>query len=244
MGRGGSCNNPQTIKADASGLACPVFSIRPPHHVTQRGNGRERTFFGDEDLAHYFDLLADAAERAGAEVWCYCLKPNHVHIIIVPSAKDGLRRTFADTHRRYKGYINARHRWTGHLWQGRSGAVAIDAAPGGGGALCLAQSGAGEACCTSAGLALVERAGAYRRTGRSRGQVAPALERAAPRRRLQLRRRWGGTLGPGSIFTLDPLNSRTTDPVFLGQSAKRHALVPSRANGVLLFQSQTGGAPQ
>jgi REP element-mobilizing transposase RayT len=36
--------------------------------------------------------------------------PNHVHIIIVPSDEDGLRRTFADTHRRYTGFINARHR--------------------------------------------------------------------------------------------------------------------------------------
>jgi putative transposase len=33
---------------------------------------------------------------------------------------------FADTHRRYTGYINARNRWTGHLWPGRFGAVAMD----------------------------------------------------------------------------------------------------------------------
>jgi putative transposase len=52
--------------------------------------------------------------------------PNHVHIIIVPSDEDGLRRTFADTHRRYTGYINARNRSTGHLWQGQFGAVAMD----------------------------------------------------------------------------------------------------------------------
>jgi putative transposase len=46
--------------------------------------------------------------------------PNHVHIIILPSDEDGLRRTFADAHRRYTGYINARLRVTGHLWQGLS----------------------------------------------------------------------------------------------------------------------------
>lgn len=42
--------------------------------------------------------------------------------------EDGLRRTFADAHRRYTGFINARHRWTGHLWQGRFGAVVMDEA--------------------------------------------------------------------------------------------------------------------
>lgn len=55
------------------------------------------------------------AASENAELWYYCLMPNHVHIIVVPSDADGLRRTFADTHRRYTGYINARHRWTGNL---------------------------------------------------------------------------------------------------------------------------------
>jgi len=99
-----------------------------PHHVTQRGNRRERTFFeaGDYDL--YLDLLANAARRAHAEIWSYCLMPNHVHIILVPHDADGLRRTFGDVHRRYTGYINARLRTTGHLWQGRFGSVAMDEA--------------------------------------------------------------------------------------------------------------------
>jgi putative transposase len=97
-----------------------------PYHVTQRGNRRAQTFFEDSDYAIYRDLLAESALKAEAEIWCYCLMPNHVHIIIVPSDEDGLRRTFADTHRRYTGYINARNRWTGHLWQGRFGAVAMD----------------------------------------------------------------------------------------------------------------------
>lgn len=74
----------------------------------------------------YRDLLAQAADRAGSEIWAYCLMPNRVHLIVVPSDEDGLRRTFADAHRRYTGFINARHRWTGHLWQGRFGAVVMD----------------------------------------------------------------------------------------------------------------------
>lgn len=97
-----------------------------PYHVTQRGNRRGQTFFEEGDYALYRDLLGEAAKKAGTEVWCYCLMPNHVHLILVPGNEDGLRRTLADTHRRYTGFINARHRWTGHLWQGRFGAVAMD----------------------------------------------------------------------------------------------------------------------
>src|SRR5260370_23717046 len=62
-----------------------------PHHVTQRGNGRARTFFGDADYALYRDLLAENCRMAGVEVWAWCLMPNHVHLILVPSDPDGLR---------------------------------------------------------------------------------------------------------------------------------------------------------
>jgi putative transposase len=97
-----------------------------PHHVTQRGNRRSRVFFEDGDYALYIDLLSEAAHKAKTEIWCYCLMPNHVHLIAVPSDKDGLRVTFADVHRRCTGYINARLRITGHLWQGRFGSVVMD----------------------------------------------------------------------------------------------------------------------
>lgn len=97
-----------------------------PCHVTQRGNRRQQTFFEEGDHALYRELVSEAADRAGAEIRCYCLMPNHVHMIVVPSDEDGLRRTFADAHRRYTGFVNARHRWTGHLWQGRYGAVVMD----------------------------------------------------------------------------------------------------------------------
>lgn len=99
-----------------------------PYHVTQRGNRRERTFFEDADYKRYRTMLGKAAKRSGAQVWAYCLMPNHVHLIVALADEDGLRKTLADAHRRYTGLINARHGWTGHLWQGRFGAVAMDEA--------------------------------------------------------------------------------------------------------------------
>ena len=97
-----------------------------PHHVTQRGNGRARTFFGDADYALYRDLLAENCHAAEVEVWAWCLMPNHVHLILVPSDPDGLRRALARVHRSYAGIIQARRKRSGHFWQGRFGAVAMD----------------------------------------------------------------------------------------------------------------------
>ena len=97
-----------------------------PHHVTQRGNGRARTFFGDEDYALYRDLLSASCRAAEVEVWAWCLMPNHVHLVLVPSDADALRRALAPVHRRYAGIIHARRKRTGHFWQGRFGCVAMD----------------------------------------------------------------------------------------------------------------------
>lgn len=97
-----------------------------PYHVTQRGNRRQPVFFDDGDYRLYRHLVGEAARRCGTRIWAYCLMPNHVHLIAVPSNADGLRRTFADAHRRYTSFVNGREQWTGHLWQGRFAAVAMD----------------------------------------------------------------------------------------------------------------------
>ena len=99
-----------------------------PHHVTQRGNRRERVFFSDADYQFYLDELGSAAKKAGSEIWAWCLMPNHVHLLIVPADVDGLRQSVANAHRRYAGRLNARNKWTGHLWQGRYGSVVMDEA--------------------------------------------------------------------------------------------------------------------
>ena len=57
-----------------------------PHHVTQRGNRRETIFFGDADYRLYLALLGESAAKAGAEIWAYCLMPNHVHVIVTPTS--------------------------------------------------------------------------------------------------------------------------------------------------------------
>lgn len=99
-----------------------------PHHVTQRGNGRQRTFFCDADYALYRDLLKEHCAKAGVSVWSWVLMPNHVHLILTPERPDGLRAALSRVHRVYAGHIHAREKRTGHFWQGRFGCVAMDEA--------------------------------------------------------------------------------------------------------------------
>jgi putative transposase len=97
-----------------------------PHLITPRGNGRNRVFFSDEDYALYCDLLVENCAAADVAIWAWCLMPNHVHLVLVPSDSDGLRRALARVHRRYAGSIHARKKRIGHFWQGRFGAVVLD----------------------------------------------------------------------------------------------------------------------
>ena len=99
-----------------------------PHHVTQRGNGRQRTFYSDADYALYRGLLREQCAKAKVAVWSWVLMPNHVHLVLVPSDDDGLRRALAPLHRAYAGHVHERMQRTGHFWQGRFGCVAMDEA--------------------------------------------------------------------------------------------------------------------
>ena len=97
-----------------------------PHHVTQRGNRRLETFFSEADYQAYLGLLAETCAQAATEVWAYCLMPDHVHLILVPSHPDGLRAALGEAHRRYTRRINQREDWRGHLWQERFHSFPLD----------------------------------------------------------------------------------------------------------------------
>jgi putative transposase len=99
-----------------------------PHHVVQRGNRRQQTFFEDGDYAHFRDLMAAACARFNIRCWAWCLMPNHVHLVLEPADETGLAKAVAQAHQRYTRHINAREGWTGFLWQGRFSSCAMDEA--------------------------------------------------------------------------------------------------------------------
>ena len=97
-----------------------------PHHVTQRGNRRQETFFCPDDYPAYVELVREWCLRHAVRMWAYCLMPNHVHLIVVPPSKDALCRAVGEAHRRYTRRVNFRQQWRGHLWQGRFASFVMD----------------------------------------------------------------------------------------------------------------------
>jgi len=95
-----------------------------PHHITQRGNRRMKTFFCEADYREYLHLMAQWCNRCKVLIWSYCLMPNHVHLIAVPETEEGLRKAIGEAHRRYTRSINFQKGWkyenfslvAGHTW--------------------------------------------------------------------------------------------------------------------------------
>ena len=99
-----------------------------PHHVTQRGNRRQETFFGAEDYALYLELLTRHSSALGVACWAWCLMPDHLHLVLVPPEAASLAALMQRVHQAYARHINAREGWSGCLWQGRFASYAMDEA--------------------------------------------------------------------------------------------------------------------
>ena len=97
-----------------------------PHHITQRGVRRQKTFFDETDYQTYRNLAVELTGDWPVEFWAYCLMPNHIHAVVVPEHADSLSKYFAVLHRRYARAVNLRNEWQGHLWQKRFFSVVMD----------------------------------------------------------------------------------------------------------------------
>jgi putative transposase len=97
-----------------------------PHHITQRGNHQEKIFLCDDDRRLYLALLAEFLPRYGISLEAYCLMSNHVHLVATPRDATGLSRALQRIHSDYSRSLHLRLRQSGHLWQARFFAVALD----------------------------------------------------------------------------------------------------------------------
>jgi putative transposase len=97
-----------------------------PHHVTQRGNDRQRIFYSDDEHCRYLALYRHYGLRLGLKTFAYCLMDNHVHWVVVPASKDALGQSFHALDTKYAGWVNSAKRRSGHLYQGRFFSCPLD----------------------------------------------------------------------------------------------------------------------
>jgi len=94
-------------------------------HVYARGNRQQETFLDDDDRRLYLGLLGKTVRWQRWLCLAYCLMDNHLHLLLEtpePNLGSGMQRLQST----YAQAFNKRHGRSGHLFQGRYGAVRID----------------------------------------------------------------------------------------------------------------------
>lgn len=97
-----------------------------PHHIVGRGNNRERVFANPMDYEKYLSFLLKYSEEKEAAVLAYCLMPNHIHLLVRPSAEGTLAKMMQGVTLCYSKYFNKENGRTGRLWECRYYSTVID----------------------------------------------------------------------------------------------------------------------
>jgi REP element-mobilizing transposase RayT len=94
------------------------------YHVYARGNDKRLIYRDDADRRMYLNMLRATVRQCRSRLLAYCLMNNHVHLLLeTPEANLG--KGIQRMHGLYAREFNTRHGRSGHLFQGRYGAVRI-----------------------------------------------------------------------------------------------------------------------
>jgi REP element-mobilizing transposase RayT len=107
-------------------MARPLRLLSPGdfHHVTVRGDRKERIFESDADRVSLLQLVNEAADLHHWHLLAYCLMDNHYHLEVetpVTNLAAGMRRINGAYTQRY----NTRYQRVGHVFQGRYKALPL-----------------------------------------------------------------------------------------------------------------------
>ena len=95
------------------------------YHVTSRGNERRRIFETKGNYERFIGYLESATERYGARIHCFCLMPNHYHLLL-ETPRANLHAVLHHLNTSYTNYFNAKNQRVGHLFQGRYRAILVE----------------------------------------------------------------------------------------------------------------------
>ncbi|MBW1920759.1 MAG: transposase [Deltaproteobacteria bacterium] len=95
------------------------------YHILTRGNNRQDIFFADTDEERFLGYLEKYAAVFKYKVHCYCLMPNHIHLLL-ETEEANLSKIMQRLLSAYTLYFNKKHNQTGHLFQGRFKSLVVE----------------------------------------------------------------------------------------------------------------------
>ena len=88
-------------------------------HVYNRGNHKHNIFLEEEDYLNYLKRLREYKEKYNISIICYCLMPNHFHLLLRQDSEIPLYKFMHALHTYYSIYFNRKYDKVGHLLQGK-----------------------------------------------------------------------------------------------------------------------------
>lgn len=96
------------------------------YHIYNRGNNKQNVFLEEDDYLFYLKKLRKSKNKYNIGVLCYCLMPNHIHLILSQNTEVPISKFMLSLHTSYSLYFNRKYDKVGHLFQGRFGQKIID----------------------------------------------------------------------------------------------------------------------
>ena len=95
------------------------------YHVMSRGNRRTAIYKDKADYCHFLDIISMTMKEHAFRVHSICMMTNHFHMEIETSDTE-LWRIMQKIKSVYAEEFNHRHKYTGHLFEGRYAASLIE----------------------------------------------------------------------------------------------------------------------
>ena len=95
------------------------------YHVMNRGRSRQKIFYGKDYYDAFLATLAEAHQRFGLQVLCYCLMSNHYHLL-VKTPEANLGRAMRHINGVYTQRHNRLRKTDGSLFRGRYKAIVVE----------------------------------------------------------------------------------------------------------------------
>lgn len=89
------------------------------YHLYNRGNQKKPIFIEKNDYSYYLHRLRLAIKKFDFSLICYCLMPNHVHLIVKQNNIIPPSKLISSIHTSYAMVFNKKYKSVGHLFQDR-----------------------------------------------------------------------------------------------------------------------------
>lgn len=104
----------------------PIFFEGGYYHIYTRGSEKRNIFIDRADRERFLNRLKEYKDRHRVSVLCYCLMPNHYHLLVKQLSSESISKFISRLNLAYAMYFNKRYERVGPLFQGRFKAKNVD----------------------------------------------------------------------------------------------------------------------